>query len=249
VTVARVIEIFSGIQCEGPLVGTGQVFVRLSGCNLDCDYCDTPGAHGVSGPAEVEERAGSMSFRESPNPMTPEAVVREARRLARESPVGWVSWTGGEPLWHAEFLERAIPPLREARLAQFLETNATLPGELARVLDLVDYVSADVKLPRLCRGVRDFSACERFLRVAHDAGLEGSAKLVFCASTTAGEVREAARLAAACGYPLVLQPVSRVEGGPEPPSAERVLQALGEARELHPDVRAIPRVQKLLGLR
>jgi organic radical activating enzyme len=246
---AQVIEIFSGIQGEGLFAGVRQVFVRLAGCNLDCDYCDTRGAGGTPLAAEIEERAGSMRFRRVPNPVSAEAAASEALRLAREVPVHSVAWTGGEPLWCAEFLMDAIPPLREAGLAQLLETNATLPDALSEVLDLFDYLSMDTKQPSLSRGVRDLRACERFLDIARAAGKEGYAKLVVAESTTDEEISEAARISARARYPFVLQPVTEVEGGPRPPSPERILAAQAVALAQNPDVRVIPQLQRLTGSR
>jgi 7-carboxy-7-deazaguanine synthase len=74
----KIAEIFYSIQGEGSLVGVPSVFVRTSGCNLRCSWCDTPY---TSWQPEGDER-------------TPEAIEAEvASHRARH-----VVITGGEPM-------------------------------------------------------------------------------------------------------------------------------------------------------
>jgi len=94
----RIAEIFRSVQGEGRLTGTESVFVRASGCNLRCWYCDTPYA---SWEPEGEEVAV-------------EEIVARVEELARpggERPaaVRHVVLTGGEPMMFAELV-----PLSEA---------------------------------------------------------------------------------------------------------------------------------------
>ncbi|MDR1527197.1 MAG: 7-carboxy-7-deazaguanine synthase QueE [Dysgonamonadaceae bacterium] len=66
-------EIFYSLQGEGGRQGEASIFIRLSNCNLKCDFCDTDYSEGKE--------------------MNPEQIL-EAIKLF---PCQWIVWTGGEP--------------------------------------------------------------------------------------------------------------------------------------------------------
>jgi len=104
----QVTEIYRSIQGESSYAGLPCVFVRLTGCNLRCTWCDS----------EYTFSGGRK--------MSLEDVEVEVRRLA---PSGLVEITGGEPLLQ----EREAVPLMERLLALgytvLLETSGERPLE------------------------------------------------------------------------------------------------------------------------
>jgi 7-carboxy-7-deazaguanine synthase len=100
-------EIFYSIQGEGTWAGTPAVFVRLAGCNLACDFCDTD---------------YSMKSIESVD-----AVVDAVRRIGGECPM--VILTGGEPLAQTEALA-LIEALRADGRRVHIESNGTIFADL-----------------------------------------------------------------------------------------------------------------------
>lgn len=103
----RITEIFYSIQGEGVLSGVPSVFVRTSGCNLRCRWCDTPYA---SWKPEGETVSLEAVF---------EAVIRH--KQARH-----VVLTGGEPMLVKELVP-LTGMLREAGWHITIETAGTLP--------------------------------------------------------------------------------------------------------------------------
>ena len=102
----KVNEIFYSIQGEGLRTGQASVFLRLSGCNLHCGFCDTNHA------AYTE--------------MTEEQIVEKVREVG--GACRWVIVTGGEPLLQP--IGGLIRILRGVGYQVQAETNGTvlLPG-------------------------------------------------------------------------------------------------------------------------
>ena len=101
----RIAEIYRSIQGEGKLTGEPSTFVRASGCNLRCWFCDTPYA---SWKPEGEDRSVEEIF---------DAICRlEATHVVL---------TGGEPMLFSE-LRPLCTRLREAGFHITIETSGTL---------------------------------------------------------------------------------------------------------------------------
>jgi 7-carboxy-7-deazaguanine synthase len=128
----RIAEIYASLQGEGLLTGTPSVFVRTSGCNLRCWFCDTPYTswepEGEDWSVE-EVLAAVKRARMEPLPaaLTPALSQgeREQGGQAVNLPYSHVVITGGEPMLFAELLP-LCDRLKAADLHITIETAGTL---------------------------------------------------------------------------------------------------------------------------
>ena len=218
---ARVVEVFSSLQGEGTQLGQRQIFVRLGGCNLHCDYCDEP--------ATIPIPSGEVWSRRKVS----DAIEALAAARAHES----VSWTGGEPLLHPAFLKPMLAWARSRGLKNYLETNGTRVAEFRELAPLCDKVAMDVKLPS-ATGRECWSEHLEFLHVAPEKTF---VKVVLTSRSTQAEWRQVIRLMqeVSSNVPLVLQPTTAFNGM-EALEPEQVVQFLHQAAALLKDVRLIP---------
>lgn len=97
----KINEIFYSLQGEGRNTGRTAVFIRFSGCNLRCPFCDT------------KHESGTL--------MTNEMIIAEARKY----PTDLIILTGGEPTLFAD--AALIEKLHDAGFKIAMETNGTRP--------------------------------------------------------------------------------------------------------------------------
>lgn len=102
----RVAEIFHSIQGEGLLTGVPSVFIRTSGCNLRCDWCDTPYA--------------------SWKPEGKEMSVLEILKEISEWDCSHIVLTGGEPMIAPDLTELSNA-LKKQNKHITIETAGTIP--------------------------------------------------------------------------------------------------------------------------
>ncbi len=101
----KVAEIYKSVQGEGFLTGTESVFVRASGCNLRCGFCDTPYA----------------SWQPEGEDLSVGEVLAEIDSLGASH----VVLTGGEPMLFAEMIP-LCQALRAGERHITIETSGTL---------------------------------------------------------------------------------------------------------------------------
>jgi 7-carboxy-7-deazaguanine synthase len=123
-------EIFKSIQGEGTRAGLPCIFVRLTGCNLRCTWCDTAYAFHGGKKMSVEEVLARVD----------ELAGRSAEIPGAQGALPLVELTGGEPL-----LQDEIAPLAEKLLAAkyevMIETSGeqfigSLPKEVIKIVDV-----------------------------------------------------------------------------------------------------------------
>ena len=99
----KVIEMFRSLQGEGKNQGKCCLFIRLSGCNLNCHWCDT----------EYAKTGGKE--------MSLDAILKQVRRINPP----YICITGGEPLMQSASLEPLLASLHKRGALIDIETNGT----------------------------------------------------------------------------------------------------------------------------
>ncbi len=104
--ILKITEIFPSIQGEGLRMGEPTIFVRLTGCNLHCPFCDTQYAWD-----------GGKVF-------TVEQIMETVEKIKNVYAADWICLTGGEPL--DQKIEGLVRSLRKQGFKVQIETNGTI---------------------------------------------------------------------------------------------------------------------------
>ncbi len=118
----KVNEMFSSVQGEGVYIGIPMFFIRLTGCNLRCKWCDTQYAFYEGEDMEIEE------------------IVKKAKK----SGLRWVCLTGGEPLLQKDVYKLIYELMRDHEI--LIETNGSILIDEVPTEENV-HVSLDIKTP------------------------------------------------------------------------------------------------------
>ncbi len=164
---AKILEIFQSIQGEGKYVGVRQVFVRFFECNMHCVWCDTPASIGDT----------TRNYKE----FSLEEVFQQIQKQWRDCHS--VSLTGGEPLLQKDFIKELLPLMKKARMLAYLETNGILPESLEDIVDDLDIIAMDIKMPSSTKQKSYWKEHEKFLKIA-------LAKDVFIKAVVSGDTEK-----------------------------------------------------------
>lgn len=241
------VEVFSSIQGEGTLVGLRQVFIRFAGCNLACRYCDTPESDSAPPALRFEVTPGQGDFLYLDNPISPNQLLELINDYDLKI-IHSLSLTGGEPLLHEDFLKDFIPLVKaQWPIKIYLETNGTLPAELTKIINLIDIIGMDIKLPGTSGGPPKWQEHLEFLTRA--AVKEVFVKMVISSATTLEEFLKGVSIIKSVNpaIPLIIQPLTPKDSSDRAPDSLKVLEFQDKALRYLSDVRVIPQTHKLLG--
>lgn len=247
-------ELFSGIQGEGLWVGYRQIFLRFLGCDLRCNWCDTPESLQIKKEIgfKFEKKAGERNFQIENNSISLEKLCKLILSLENDLPHHSLSLTGGEPLLQADFIKTILSELKnnfDFKPLIFLETGGHKPKELEKIIDKLDFISFDLKLPSSTLEKPLWEEHKQFIEIAKTK--KGYAKAVLTGETTMQDLEKACNLLQNTNFEIVLQIVSPIidKNNYSVPSSVQIIEwqnfainLLGSAK-----VRVMPQTHKFIG--
>lgn len=140
--ILRVNEIFGQtFQGEGQTMGKLSAFVRLSGCNLTCSWCDTPYTWDWKG-----KNGKVYNAKEETVGLTIDQIVGQITDNIQLPKGSHVVITGGEPLLQQTKLLVLLKELKKLGYKIELETNGTINVRNNEFFKYVDFVNCSPKL-------------------------------------------------------------------------------------------------------
>ena len=231
--VAPIDEVFFSYQGEGIYAGIPQIFVRFSGCNLRCNYCDTPKSLKISSDSKYFTTQALFEY-------ITDIYNQNKNKFYGQRPS--VSFTGGEPLIYADFILEIIQKYLKNKFSAYLETNGSLPQQLKKLYRCCDVVSMDIKFKSACK--RDlFKEHTGFLKICKNRVF---VKTVITEKTTEKEFVKAVNTISKVSdkIPLIIQPASF-----DNITNQKVLKFYSVATIKIKDVRILPQLHKLWKMR
>ena len=241
-------EIFSAIQGEGPLVGVRQIFVRFSVCDLRCVWCDTPESLIRNKFCNVETKAGSRQFNKILNPISIVDIVSFIETLNPKVHHS-VSFTGGEPLLQSEIFPELVNLIKDKfSLKIYLETGGHRPDKLINIIDCLDFISMDFKLPSSANAGEFWEKHQEFLKLAVMKRKKIWVKAVVTKDTVLEDLSYAAQILNSVDkeIEIFLQPVTQIENC-LPPDEKQLLEMQEFVLNQYKNVRVLPQVHRLIG--
>lgn len=190
-------EIFLTIQGEGASAGRPAVFVRLSGCNLHCWWCDTPYTWNWAG-SDFDHRdtdAGGARYEVSDERVSLNVAAVAERILALTEAPERLVLTGGEPMMQQTALAALASLVKAKHPATLIEieTNGTIAPK-PELRALIDQFNVSPKLA----GSRNDEAVRRRTDVLREYAADPRATFKFVVSEE-GELAEVDGLVAKIG--------------------------------------------------
>ncbi|MDE7304160.1 MAG: putative 7-carboxy-7-deazaguanine synthase QueE [Oscillospiraceae bacterium] len=154
----KIAEMFSSINGEGTHAGQLAFFIRFTGCNLNCSYCDTKWANEPNAPYTE---------------MTAEEILSEVKKSGIKN----VTVTGGEPLIQQEIIPLLETLCGDGRYVE-IETNGSADvSDVVKIKGNRPALTMDYKLPS--------SGMESHMRTENFAVLEKKDTVKFVAGSRA----------------------------------------------------------------
>ena len=227
--IAPIDEVFFSYQGEGIYAGIPQIFVRFSGCNLKCNYCDTPNSLKINSKTKYFITQALYEY-------IKDIVEKNKSKFSCQKLS--ISFTGGEPLIYADFILNLIKKYLKNKFSIYIETNGSLPQQIKKIYRYCDVVSMDIKFQTACK--KDlFKEHKNFLEICKNKIF---VKTVITKDTKEKEFIKAINLISKISknIPLVIQPASF-----DNVTNQKVLNFYSMATIKIKNVRILPQLHKL----